>query len=73
LRLCRKHSGRIGRSAAAKELNPEALRLAVIAHIRHQHTRYDELLMKHGDCALVREMVRHEIDCVLRRWEGGKV
>ena len=24
-------------------LDPQALRLAVIAHIRHEHTRYDEL------------------------------
>ena len=32
---CRKHSGRVGRSAAAKEFDPQALRLAVIAHIRH--------------------------------------
>ena len=43
---CRKSSGRVGRSAAAKEFDPQALRLAVIAHIRHEHTRYDELLMK---------------------------
>ncbi len=66
---CRKHSGRVGRSAAAKELDPQALRLAVIAHIRHEHTRYDELLMKHGDRAYARELVRSEIEKVLARWE----
>lgn len=35
---CLKYSGRVGRSAAAKELAPEAVRLAVIARIRHAHT-----------------------------------
>jgi len=66
---CRKGSGRVGRSAAAKELDPQALRLAVIAHIRHEHTRYDELLMKHGDRAAARESVRSDIEKVIARWE----
>jgi len=66
---CRRHSGRVGRSAAAKEFDPQALRLAVIAHIRHEHTRYDKLLMKYGDRQQAREMVRGDIDQVLMRWE----
>ena len=66
---CRKHSGRVGRSAAAKEFDPQALRLAVVAHIRHEHTSYDEMLMKHGDRAHAREMVRSEIEKVLASWE----
>ncbi|MSU63837.1 MAG: DUF2293 domain-containing protein [Pedosphaera sp.] len=66
---CRKHSGRVGRSAAAKEFDPQALRLAVIAHIRHEHTRYDELLMETGDRAHARGMVRDEITKVLANWE----
>lgn len=66
---CRKHSGRVGRSAAAKEFDPQALRLAVIAHIRHEHTRYDELLMKHGDRAQARGLVREEIEKVLAGWK----
>jgi len=66
---CRKHSGRVGRSAAAKEFDPHALRLAVIAHIRHGHTRYDELLMQLGDRAHSRELVRGEIKQVLDCWE----
>ena len=41
---CEKYSGRIGRSAAAKELQAGAVDLAVRAHVRHVHTRYDELL-----------------------------
>ncbi len=41
---CRKYSGRVGRSAAAKALDDEAVRLAVIAHLHHVETAYDELL-----------------------------
>ncbi len=66
---CRKHSGRAGRSAAAKEFDPRALRLAVLAHIRHEHTRYDELLMRFDDRAHARELVRGEIEKVLAPWE----
>ena len=69
---CRKGSGRVGRSAAAKEFDPQALRLAVVAHIRHKHTRYDELLMEHGNRAYARELVRGEIEKVVARWEQGR-
>src|SRR5687767_1576947 len=37
---CAKYSGRVGRSAAAKRLENEAIDLAVRAHVRHVHTRY---------------------------------
>ena len=40
---CLEHSGRIGRSAAAKSLDESTVRLAVIAHIRHAETTYDAL------------------------------
>jgi hypothetical protein len=66
---CRKGSGRVGRSAAAKEFDPQALRLAVIAHIRHAHTPYDELLMEHGSREYARELVHDEIQKVLAQWE----
>jgi hypothetical protein len=69
---CRKHSGRVGRSAAAREFDPQALRLAVTAHIRHEHTPYDELLMKGGDRALAREQVRDKIEWVLADWERNR-
>ena len=67
---CEKHSGRVGRSAAAKGFDPAALRLAVVAHIRHEHTRYDPLLMRSGDRARAREMVWPEIERILQRWEA---
>lgn len=41
---CLKYNGRIGRTAMAKDLDEEAVRLAVKAHIRHTETKYDELL-----------------------------
>jgi hypothetical protein len=67
---CAKHSGRVGRTAAAKSLDPQPLRLAVIAHIRHQHTPYDRLLMRHGDRQLARQEVHAHIDDVMRQWEA---
>ena len=67
---CQKHSGRVGRSAAAKSLDPQALKLAVIAHIRHEHTGYDRLLMSHGDRGLARQSIRPEIDRILEQWEA---
>ncbi len=68
---CRKHSGRIGRTAAAKLLDEDAIRLAVAAHIRHHHTGYDDLLMEDGDRASARDEVAGEVDEVLARWRAG--
>ena len=68
---CEKHSDRVGRSAAAKELDRAALRLAVVAHIRHEHTRYDALLMRQGDRGLARAEIAADIDRILARWEAG--
>lgn len=65
---CKKHSGRVGRSAAAKELDPAALRLAVVAHIRHTHTNYDELLGRTGDRGWARQSVAEKIQTVQDRW-----
>jgi hypothetical protein len=67
---CRKHSGRVGRSAAAKEFDPKALRMAVIAHIRHEHTGYDKLLMETDDREEARQVVWPEIERLLSRWES---
>jgi len=67
---CEKHSGRVGRSAAAKGFDPAALRLAVIAHLRHEHTRYNQLLMRYGDRLLARQMVWPEIERILQKWEA---
>jgi hypothetical protein len=38
-------SGRVGRTAAARALDPQAVTLAVAAAVRHGDTDYDDLLM----------------------------
>jgi hypothetical protein len=65
---CQKHSRRIGRTAAAKDFDPEAIDLAVRAHIRHHHTRYDELLSRGSDRDFARASVRGEVESVLGEW-----
>jgi hypothetical protein len=67
-----KYSGRVGRSAAAKDFEPAALRLAVIAHIRHIHTPYDQLLGQVGNRKMARAAVQAPIQKVLSRWEMPK-
>jgi hypothetical protein len=61
-------SGRVGRSAAGRALDQEALTAAVIAAIRHRHTRYDRLLMASHDRGDARAAVRDAVDRVLDRW-----
>jgi len=68
---CRQHSGRVGRSAAAKGLDPVAVDLAVRAHVRHACTRYDELLMAGRDRGVARAEVEGEVEAVLARWQSG--
>ena len=67
---CRKYSGRVGRSAAAKEFAPEAIRLAVTAAVRHRFTRYDELLMRGLERHEARALVAPAVEEKLARWQG---
>jgi hypothetical protein len=67
---CQRDSRRIGRTAAAKALDPEAVRLAVMAHVRHTHTNYDRLLIELMDRHDARDEVRDEVNAVLRHWTG---
>ncbi len=66
---CQKYSGRVGRSAGAKNLDEEFIRLAVIAHIRHAETNYDEFLAQGMERREARGEVQDEIDQVLARWK----
>ena len=66
---CLKYSGRVGRSAAAKALDEAAVRLAVIAHVRHTETDYDELLAGGFDRREAREFVASAVDQTLVQWE----
>jgi len=68
---CRKYSGRIGRSAWAKELAADAVRLAVAAHVRHAETPYDDLLATGTERHDARACVRRTAEDVLDAWEGG--
>lgn len=62
-------SGRVGRSAAGRALEPEALELAVTAAVRHEDTRYDALLMSGVERGQARAEVRDELTAVLDRWQ----
>jgi hypothetical protein len=64
---------RIGRTAAGRALDPAAVRLAVVASVRHEDTDYDELLM--GGIARfdARQLVRPVIDVILDRWQPGTI
>jgi hypothetical protein len=69
-RAAARGSGRVGRSAAGRNLQAEAVELAVIASIRHEDTGYDGLLMAGVDRGEARERVRDEVDRALERWRG---
>ena len=64
-------SGRIGRTSAGRALDPEAVRMAVVAAVRHEDTGYEDLLMQGVPRLEARERVRGDIDEVLRRWLSG--
>lgn len=61
-------SGRIGCSAAGRALEAEAVRLAVVASIRHRDTRYDELLGRGLPRAEARDMVLPDVEKILDDW-----
>jgi hypothetical protein len=65
-------SGRVGRTAGAKSFDEGKLTAAVIAAIRHRHTRYDELLMTGYDRMDARQRTRGDVDEVLERWRSGE-
>lgn len=64
-----KYSGRIGRSGSAKAMDEGAVRLAVIAQLRHRETDYDELLAKGRERWEARAEVDEALHRVLQRWE----
>jgi hypothetical protein len=67
---CLKYSGRVGRSAAAKSLDENAVQLAVIAHIRHTETEYDALLAGGLERWEARAQVEGAVARVLAQWEA---
>jgi hypothetical protein len=63
-------SGRVGRSAAGRALEPETVTLAVVASVRHRDTGYDGLLMAGVQRDEARARVRPEVDSVLGAWRS---
>lgn len=69
---CLKYSGRVGRSAAAKSFAGQAIRLAVLAHVRHTETPYDEILASGYDRWEARAQVEGTVAWVLDQWAASK-
>lgn len=67
---CLKYSGRVGRSAAAKSLDENAIRLAVAAHIRHAETPYDNFMAQGWERPDARAEVDQPVQAIIARWEG---
>ncbi len=61
-------SGRVGRSEAGRNLDTNAIELAVIAWIRHQHTNYDNLLMTGVPRKTARDRIRSTVQQQLQKW-----
>jgi len=66
-------SGRVGRTSAGRGLETEALTAAVVAAIRHRHTRYDELLMNGHSRADARGSIHEAVERVIERWRHPPV
>jgi hypothetical protein len=69
---CEKYSGRVGRSAAARDLEAKAVELAVRAHVRHAHTPYDRLLVRGATRFDARTKVGPLVDELLERWTSTR-
>ena len=64
-------SGRVGRSAAGRALDDNAITLSVVASVRHEDTEYDRLLMAGVPRIAARERVRPAVDRVLDGWRAS--
>ena len=63
-------SGRVGRTAAGRKLDENALKMAVIAAVRHRYTDYDALLARGVERSEARDRIAGEIEEMLERWRG---
>jgi hypothetical protein len=66
-------SGRVGRSAAGRALDRDAILLAVVASVRHVDTDYDDLLMSGVDRESARAQVNKRVEDVVNAWRDGVV
>ncbi len=65
-----RNSGRVGRSAAGRALDPEAVTLAVVASVRHLDTSYDKLLMSGVARSEARSRVHPDVQGRLDGWRS---
>jgi hypothetical protein len=65
---CLKYSSRVGRTASAKGLADKAVDLAVIAHIRHAETQYDQLLQRYWDRRDARASIAEKVRHIRAKW-----
>lgn len=65
---CEKYSGRVGRSANAKQFDKAMIDLAVEAHIRHKETNYDSQFNKGITKRNIRSNVKQDIIKILQKW-----
>ena len=63
-------SGRVGRSAAGRALDPRTVTLAVAASVRHEDTGYDELVMSGVPRTAAREQMGAEVQRILASWQA---
>jgi hypothetical protein len=66
----RRGSGRVGRTAAGRALDPEAVTLAVVAAVRHADTPYDDLLMSGVDRDEARLRIGAQVEEIVERWRA---
>lgn len=66
---CEKYSGRVGRSASAKEFDEKMVDLAVEAHIRHSETNYDAQFGKGKGKKEIRADVKSDIKKTMHKWK----
>lgn len=65
---CEKYSGRVGRTAHAKEFDSNMIELAVIAHIRHVETNYDSRFGKGQGKKEIRADLNGAVRDILNSW-----
>lgn len=65
---CEKYSGRVGRTANAKQFDEEMIDRAVEAHIRHTETNYDKQFNKGKTKRAIRSDLKLDILAIMRKW-----
>lgn len=71
--VCLNRGSRLGQSVAAKRLDEKAIRLAVIAHIRHTETPYNTLLAQGHQYWEARAQVAEAVERILIAWAAGPI